>query len=303
MPVCAWSAQTAHWQFNPHDYEFDMTAYVAVIKDGQRLSDFENWEVAAFCGDDCRGVAEFLTVGEVVYGYLRIRSNTSRGENITFKAYDKLNVVEVALCHESVSFASETTVGKPSTPLLLWTTPQTITYNLHESGIGTLMLPFDADIPAGMEVYIATDVVNHHVEVDAQTSIKAGTPLIVMGEGGEYSFTGTPSVFSIEHSEGVLTGTSIQRTITDGYVLQTQNQLTGFYQVDADKPITMPAFRCWLNYEQASEVLPFLNIFTHIDAVKGLDKEENVYYDLQGRCIQHPTTGLYIIKGKKTIIK
>lgn len=45
---------------------------------------------------------------------------------------------------------------------------------------------------------------------------------------------------------------------------------------------------------------------TAIDEVKGEygnRKGENVYYDLNGRVVENPTNGVYIINGKKMFIK
>ena len=44
--------------------------------------------------------------------------------------------------------------------------------------------------------------------------------------------------------------------------------------------------------------------FTGIDEVKGEDgKVEGVYYDLSGRVVENPTNGVYIINGKKMLVK
>ena len=35
----------------------------------------------------------------------------------------------------------------------------------------------------------------------------------------------------------------------------------------------------------------------------GQMKEDKVYYDLNGRRVEHPAKGLYIVNGKKVIVK
>ena len=42
---------------------------------------------------------------------------------------------------------------------------------------------------------------------------------------------------------------------------------------------------------------------TGIEEVKGEDGEVKTIYDLQGRKVENPTTGIYIIKGKKVLVK
>ena len=43
--------------------------------------------------------------------------------------------------------------------------------------------------------------------------------------------------------------------------------------------------------------------YTGIDEVKGEDENVEVVYDLQGREVETPTKGIYIINGKKKLVK
>lgn len=114
VSVSAW-AQIPHWQYNPHDFEYDMTAYVSL----KYYPNLSNYEIAAFCGEECRGVAEIMDADKRQVGYLRIRSNASSGEAITFKVFIKDRQEEVNLDSDPVSFAANTTLGTPSRPFLV----------------------------------------------------------------------------------------------------------------------------------------------------------------------------------------
>ena len=84
----AW-ADDGKWDFNPYDFQYDMTAYVNINVDGNgSTTDISRYSVAAFCGEECRGIAEVKKSGETQYGYLRIRSNQESGEQLSFKVYD-----------------------------------------------------------------------------------------------------------------------------------------------------------------------------------------------------------------------
>jgi hypothetical protein len=74
---------------NPRDYEFSMTL-ISQVKFGDKLSVNGNSQLAAFCGDECRGLANLtLDNGFDVYVCnLTIYSNTVSGEKITLRAYD-----------------------------------------------------------------------------------------------------------------------------------------------------------------------------------------------------------------------
>lgn len=112
-------AQEAHWQCNPYDFQYDMTAYVVLQSDDAVMTDLSNYEIAAFCGDECRGVAELMTAGESQIGYLRIRSNSSSGDKITFKVFDKVEEKEIDMTNAPVSFVNNDVIGMPSNPLIL----------------------------------------------------------------------------------------------------------------------------------------------------------------------------------------
>ena len=49
--------------------------------------------------------------------------------------------------------------------------------------------------------------------------------------------------------------------------------------------------------------LVFADDITGIDEKKAeTKKEDNIFYDLQGRRVDNPTQGLYIVNGKKVFI-
>lgn len=121
LPLSLW-AQESHWQCNPSDFEYDMTIYVNIELDEVTITDLSNYEIAAFCGDECRGVvtaADILDTGTAQIGYLRVRSNSSSGEAITFKVYDKAEQKELNVQNTKITFSNNATQGAPSSPFKL----------------------------------------------------------------------------------------------------------------------------------------------------------------------------------------
>ena len=116
-----WAQEDLHWQCDPHAYKFDMTANVVLQVSDATLTDYANYEVAAFCNDECRGIAAFQKVGDTQtqVGYLRIYSKDITGDKITFKAYDKLRQKEMIIPDTVLTFAEDETHGLPSKPLTL----------------------------------------------------------------------------------------------------------------------------------------------------------------------------------------
>ena len=109
--------ESAHWTCNTHAFEYEMGVYFDLQKAGKTITG-ANYEVAAFCGKECRGLAQVLMRGEVAIGYLRIRSNVAKGDSIFFKVYDK-TAKEESNIFETIVFKSDSLVGMPSSPQVL----------------------------------------------------------------------------------------------------------------------------------------------------------------------------------------
>ena len=98
-----------------------MTVFAVVAySNGSPVEEQSNYEVAAFVGDECRGVADIWTAGTSKVFYLRVRSNTASGENITFKVFDKTENSESSpITFDAVTFTNDATIGEASAPLAL----------------------------------------------------------------------------------------------------------------------------------------------------------------------------------------
>ena len=110
------------WTVNPNAYQYDMTVYLQLKYGGKVLSDYSDYEIAAFCGGECRGVATILTTqqGDVRTSIVRIRvrSNDINGDEITFRIYQK-STTEEMLLEEVLIFESLKVEGSPSEALVL----------------------------------------------------------------------------------------------------------------------------------------------------------------------------------------
>ena len=77
------------WTVNPYDYQYDMTIYAQLKIDNAVVSDYSNYEVAAFVGNECRGVAEIQTKDNSTWLYIRVRSASASSYSIKQKAKAK----------------------------------------------------------------------------------------------------------------------------------------------------------------------------------------------------------------------
>lgn len=104
------------WTVNPSDYRYDMSLYLDVTFATSAM-DYSLYEVGVFCGDECRGVAEVLPLGNGKSClYLRARSNQESGETMTFKYYDKETQKISDIDGETFTFESDGRLGYPSDP-------------------------------------------------------------------------------------------------------------------------------------------------------------------------------------------
>ena len=124
---------SAPWAVNPSDYRYDMSLYLDVQFKNEAM-DYSLYYVAAFCGDECRGIAEVLPLsnGKQVL-YLRARSNQESGENMTFKYYNKDTQEILPVDGVSFTFESNGRLGYPSDPYIV-----------------TIIRHFDVNLSAGV---------------------------------------------------------------------------------------------------------------------------------------------------------
>lgn len=188
----------------------------------------------------------------------------------------------------------------------------------------TLVLPVNVStLPSGITAYDITYTSGDAVTATPVDKITADKPVLINGTAGQtYKFTadaafdGTYSGTTV--TNGALTGVYVDANATSGYnplayvpadsyVLQNGAKGLGWYKVAADNTIKITSFRAYLTGPLLSRSfigIDFDNGTTGIsDAVKREEIKDNVYYDLSGRRVENPTKGLYIVNGKKVVIK
>lgn len=108
------------WTVNPSDFRYDMSLYFRLSD--PVYEDLSMYEIGAFVGDECRGVAEKLELSEGgTCLYMRIRSNNPSGEEeVTFRLLDKTTDEAFILKgNESFMFKPDQMIGLPSDPYVL----------------------------------------------------------------------------------------------------------------------------------------------------------------------------------------
>ncbi len=189
---------------------------------------------------------------------------------------------------------------------------------LTEAKWGTLILPFDYDAPGGIMAYTSNGVDDDELQLTLveDGKLKANTPYIIGGVASSYTLT------SIKISEagdsltnGTLTGTfDLMYAPAGSYVLQDHGEGAAFYQVAADNSIQVGAYHCYLNAQSGGDAKAVVyfpgtakedgGVATAIEAVETAPLAgSEAIYDLSGRKVTNPRSGIYIKGGKKVIIK
>lgn len=193
-----------------------------------------------------------------------------------------------------------------------------VVYQIGEKDItninhGTIFMPFSATLPQGISLLECTGKDGNVLELrpTSDQSFVANKAYIVgiddeSVRGETYQFIGYGNEQGEQiNNESLLVGTHTdQQAPRDSYVLQNLEPGFGFYRVDSDD-ILVPAHKCYLrlNGIQTVKYLLFPNgSITSIDTYDATN-EQSETYDLSGRRVIPTAKGLYIIDGKKVLVK
>ena len=116
------NAEDSHWTLDNFSFQYDMAVCATVTEEGPVVVNLSDYEIAAFCGSECRGIGT-LHVAEkdglsTAYNYIRIRSNALQDEIISFHIYKKSTRQEMVI-QQTYNFESNVLIGTPSNPITL----------------------------------------------------------------------------------------------------------------------------------------------------------------------------------------
>lgn len=139
-------------------------------------------------------------------------------------------------------------------------TAGTASYNRTFNGYEVLLLPFEANIPSGVNVYLMSPGTTAISCTPVSNGIiPANTPVLVDATGN-FTFTGTgnvstPKAITVNQMNGVYHTIKVP---ANAYVLKTENGVTGFYKVAVGSEPMINPFRAYLTEENtfSANVLP-----------------------------------------------
>lgn len=195
----------------------------------------------------------------------------------------------------------------------LWTLEDATSINIALNAVGdgytyaTLYVPFGVTLPAdgGVDAYvISTNNSNHATTVKIGKDIPAATPVILRGTATSVTAT-IKDAATATVGTNLLQGTYTERALGDDDVVLGKSATTGigFYKSSA----TLGANKAYLDLSGSyvkSFVLDFDDDATGIEKTLSDSplKDEGIY-NLAGQRIQKMQKGLYIVNGKKVLVK
>lgn len=189
---------------------------------------------------------------------------------------------------------------------LVKTVPDKVTMKITSVKWATFIAPFDVTIPSGVTAYTVTGVNNGVLGTsEVATTIPANTPVLLNSEttvNQEFEGASREDEYSPATS-GLIGVYSSALAPTDSYVLMESGGEAVFgLVVDGDQP-TVGANRCYLTLPAPSPASVLrIGGATNISNVESTEDGATVY-DLTGRRVDAPAKGIYIVNGKKVLVK
>ena len=182
---------------------------------------------------------------------------------------------------------------------------QQASLTLNVNGCRMVVMPFDAAIPEGVKAY----AIDADLNLSPLTTITAHTPCLLEAQG-EVTLTGAGAVaYKTSELDATFRATYTAAPLFAGdYVLAQQEGRWGFRRLTA--PNTLQPFDAYAQLSSTAAFLPVQgDILGIADVSSHPSSAKNVIYDLQGRQVSRQSSspilqkGLYIVNGKKVIIK
>ena len=180
-------------------------------------------------------------------------------------------------------------------------------------GWSTIASVFALDFASepNLEAYMVTGHTGSAIiKTQITGTVPANTPLLVYGKTGKgnYNVTVVASSSTDVSANMLKAGTGAAVAAESGktkYVLSVNDaDKAAFKKINATSA-TVPVGKAYLQFDEVIEA-PLFDLdgeATNIKAVEAKAVENGEYYNLAGQRVAQPTKGLYIVNGKKVIIK
>ena len=193
-----------------------------------------------------------------------------------------------------------------------WTLAEVVAFShtltVGEAGWASLVLGFNAAIPAEVAAYVVSSVEGGYAQLtEVEGVLPANTAVLINAEASDYEFAysaATPATVAANALKGTLYNKNVASA---AYALGVKNDVVALYTVNLDQAegtaFINKAYKAYLPKTTAAESISLrLEGATSIDNGQlTMDNESTFIYDLLGRRVEKMVKGVYIVNGKKVI--
>ena len=172
----------------------------------------------------------------------------------------------------------------------------TLPVAISAAGYATLYSPVALTVPSGVQAYVGK-VNGNYLVMTAIDAIPAQTGVVLKATEGTYDFAVAASA---DAAESDLQGVTVAQAVTNALTLQNIGEV-GFYGYTG---ATLAGFKAYL--PKSAGVKGLTLSFGDETAVQGISTElptSRVIYSLAGQRVQKAQKGIYVVNGKKVVIK
>ena len=242
--------------------------------------------------------------------FIALKENTSKGSDAAAVTYQTTYCISGSGAQGNLVTITAP-AGNAIQQLFHYAPSQTsVSATVTSAGWATLYTPYALNFSGvtGLEAYTATCSENT-VTLTKVSTVPAGTGVVLKGAANTYSI---PVIASSTTDKGHLLGSATEATAYnayDGYTLYMLKMVNEKAQFVPMTSGSLAAGKAYLKIASGNSSLArslnvvFADETTGINSVNGDGVTVNGYFNLSGQRVSQPTKGLYIVNGKKVIIK
>ena len=177
------------------------------------------------------------------------------------------------------------------------------------TGYATMVASNPLSVPVDVNAYFAKyDSTKGNIKLTAETTLPLWGRAVINGEPGDYYFAGIDAgdVTANGDDSGLkVSWGEVKGNGSTIYALGKKEDKVGFIMVKND--VTIPSGKAYLEIPTptagARDFIGFGDDVTGVNEVKVQKEVRGEYFNLNGQRVAQPTNGLYIVNGKKVIVK
>ena len=192
--------------------------------------------------------------------------------------------------------------------------PATVSVEVTDANFATYVPDYDLDFSStSIEAYKVKVSTKGVATLTKVNQVPAGTPVLLYKEGGVTEDVPVTTGAAAVSENDLVAGTGAAVATTDGeytnMILNKIGGVTGFYFANGQTVAKNRAYLHILTTLAPDAATPVRLVFDD-DTVTSINEEisvqgaeSNAIFDLQGRRVAQPVKGLYIVNGKKVVVK